>query len=38
MRAASHIKVLCELFDVTLAIVGDLGSETEVYKRLPAAM
>src|SRR5262245_41271561 len=34
MRAASHIRVLSELFDVTLVMVGDLGSEVEVHKRL----
>jgi hypothetical protein len=36
MRAASHIRVLSKLFDVTLAIVGDLGSEAEVHKSLAA--
>src|SRR6266404_2742816 len=34
MRAASHIRVLSKLFDVTLAIVGDHGSEVEVHERL----
>lgn len=33
-RAANHIVVLAELFDVTLAIVGNHGSEAEVYRRL----
>ena len=31
MRAASHIKVLSELFDVTLAIVGNYRSEAEIH-------
>lgn len=34
MRAVSHIKALSELFDVTLAIVGDHGSEAEAHKRV----
>jgi len=34
MRAASHIKLLSERFDVTLAIVGDHGAEAEAYRRL----
>jgi glycosyltransferase involved in cell wall biosynthesis len=34
MRAASQIRVLSERFDVTLVMVGDLGSEVEVHKRL----
>ncbi|MGH7046838.1 MAG: glycosyltransferase family 4 protein [Stellaceae bacterium] len=34
MRAASHIKVLSERFDVTLAIVGDHGGEAEAHRRL----
>ena len=34
MRAASHIRVLSELFDITLAIVGDHGREVEVYRCL----
>jgi len=33
-RAANHIRVLSELFDVVLAIVGDHGSEVQVYERL----
>jgi glycosyltransferase involved in cell wall biosynthesis len=36
MRAASHIKVLSELFDVTLAIVGNHGSEAETHECLAA--
>jgi polysaccharide biosynthesis protein PslH len=34
MRAASHIKVLSALFDITLAIVGDHGHEMEVHRCL----
>ena len=34
MRAASRIRVLSELFDITLAIVGDHGREVEVYRCL----
>jgi len=34
MRAASHIKVLSELFDVTLAIVGNHRSEAEIHRCL----
>jgi glycosyltransferase involved in cell wall biosynthesis len=34
MRAANHILALSELFEVTLAIVGDHGSEAEVRTRL----
>src|SRR5215472_4478222 len=33
MRAASHIRTLSELFDITLAIVGDC-SEVDVLKRV----
>jgi glycosyltransferase involved in cell wall biosynthesis len=33
-RAANHIRVLSRLFDVTLAIVGNHGSEAEVRERL----
>jgi polysaccharide biosynthesis protein PslH len=36
MRAASHIKVLSQLFEVTLAMVGPYVSEVEVEKRLTA--
>jgi glycosyltransferase involved in cell wall biosynthesis len=36
MRAASHIRVLSELFDVTLAIVGNHGSEAEAHGRIAA--
>jgi polysaccharide biosynthesis protein PslH len=36
MRAASHIKVLSELFDVTLAIVGTHESEAEAHGCLAA--
>jgi glycosyltransferase involved in cell wall biosynthesis len=34
MRAAIHIKVLSEIFDVTLAIIGHNGNEAEVHRRL----
>jgi polysaccharide biosynthesis protein PslH len=34
MRAASHIKALSELFDITLAIVGDDWREVEVHRYL----
>src|SRR6266446_1216029 len=36
MRAANHIMVLSESFDVTLAIVGNHGSEAEAHERLEA--
>jgi glycosyltransferase involved in cell wall biosynthesis len=36
MRAAHHIRILSELFDVTLAIVGNHGSEAEAHGRVGA--
>src|SRR5215831_16569662 len=34
MRAGSHIMVLSELFDTTLAIIGNHGREVEVHRGL----